>query len=335
MTFRKFILSKIFIRHLVLISISGLFLLWLTMELLNVYTRHGRYIQVPDITGLTLDEAKDVLREYNLRVTVNDSIHDATQEGGTIARQDPRSGMEVKRNRRVYLTKVAILPEQVAMPNLVDLSFRQATALLSSYGLQIGNLSYRPDIGHNTILEQLVQSAPIEPGTLINKGTEIDLIIGQGLGQNQVPVPLLIGKTRSEAIALIQAMSLSVGLEDFLDDPADAPRVYQQSPDPTLRNQFLLAGNTVNLVYRSGNRFDFEQHLSSLATVKIPMLFGKNPREVRALLAENNLTLGNETYDGSVSDDMRAYRQHPEYDPYGRITIGTQVDVWYKPIEEF
>jgi len=32
---------------------------------------------------------------------------------------------------------------------------------------------------------------------------------------------------------------------------------------------------------------------------------------------------------------MRVYRQHPEYDPYGRITIGTQVDVWYKPIEEF
>jgi len=335
MTFREFILSKIFLRHLVFILITGLFLLWLTMELLNVYTQHGRYIQVPNLAGLTLDEAKDVLRDYNLRVTVNDSIHDATQAGGTIARQDPRSGMEVKRNRRIYLTIVAILPEQVAMPNLVDLSFRQAAALIASYGLRIGNLSYRPDIGHNTILEQMIRANPIEPGTLINKGTEIDLIIGQGLGQNQVPVPLLIGKTRSEAIALIQAAQLSVGLEDFLDDPADNPRVYQQSPDPTLRNQFLMAGNTVNLVYRSGNRFDFEQHLNNRATVKIPLLFGKTPQEVRALLIENNLTLGNETHEGSVSDDMRAYRQHPEYDPYGRITIGTKVDVWYKPIEEF
>ena len=335
MTFRKSILSKIFIRHLVFVLISGLFLLWLTMELLNVYTRHGRYIQVPDITGLTLDEAKDVLRDYNLRVTVNDSIHDATQEGGTIARQDPESGMEVKRKRRVYLSIVAVLPEQVAMPNLIDLSFRQATALLASYGLRIGNLSYRPDIGQNTILEQMIGTTPIEPGTLINKGTEIDLIIGQGIGQNLVSVPLLIGKTRSEAIALVQAASLGVGLEDFLDDPADDPRVYQQSPDPTLRTQFMRAGNMVNLVYRSGNRFDFEQHLNTIATVKIPLLSGKTPQEVRALLMENNLTLGNETREGSVSDDMRVYRQYPEYDPYGRITIGTQVDVWYKPIDEF
>ena len=335
MTLIEFLRSKIFIRNLVYIFILGLAMLWFTMELLNVYTRHGRYIQVPELAGLPLEEAKRVLRDHNLRFSVNDSIHDEFLEGGTIARQDPPTGAEVKRNRRVYLTVVAVLPEQVTMPNLEDLSFRQATALLTSYGLRIGNLSYRPDIGLNTILEQLYDNKPIEPGTLINKGSAIDLVIGQGLGQDQVSVPFLIGKTRAEAISILQAASLSVGLEDFLDDPADNPRVFQQSPDPTLRSQFLLAGNPVNLVYRSGNRFDFESHLSSLATVKIPLLYGKTPQEVRAVLDENSLLLGNETGDKSVSEDVRVYRQYPEYDPYGRITVGTRVDVWYQPLDEF
>ncbi|HAJ99175.1 MAG TPA: hypothetical protein DCM62_04045 [Bacteroidales bacterium] len=336
MHIKQFIQSKLFIKHLFIILITGLGLLWFTMQLLNVYTRHGNYIQVPDLAGLTLDEAQELLDDYNLRYTLNDSIHDATLPGGTIARQDPESGMEVKRNRRVYLTIVAVLPEQVPMPNLVDLSFRQAAALLSSYGLSIGNLSYRVDIAQNAILEQRIGNSPIEAGTLVNKGTSIDLVIGQGLGQNLVAVPMLIGQTRAEAIATLQRSSLSVGLEDFLDEANDNPRVYQQTPDPTLRSQFLLAGQPVNLVYRSANRFDFQQHLSSIATVNIPMLFGKTPEEVRMVLMENSLELGNETHGGSVNNsEARVYRQFPEFDPYGRILKGTRVDVWYKPIDEF
>jgi len=336
MTLKEFLTSKLFVRHLILAIASGIVLLWVAMRFLDLYTMHGRTITVPDLSGLTVEEAAEELTDMNLRYVVNDSIFDDFNPKGSIVRQDPEPGSEVKRNRTIYLTKVSIVPEKVPMPELIDLSFRQAIALLNAYGLNVGKLAYRPDIAQNAILQQRLDGEDIEPGTLIEKGSAIDLVIGMGLGEALVEVPLVIGMTRREAISALHAVSLSVGIEDFLDDQNDNPRVYQQTPDPTLQSQILQAGSSVNLVFRSGTLFDFEQYLSGRLTVTIPMLFGKTPDEVRTMLEENFLVLGNETFEGNVSrEDARAYRQLPDYGDNGRIKRGDVVDVWYRSIDDF
>jgi len=336
MTLKEFLTSKLFVRHLILAIASGIVLLWVAMRFLDLYTMHGRTITVPDLSGLTVEEAAEELTDMNLRYVVNDSIFDDFNPKGSIVRQDPEPGSEVKRNRAIYLTKVSIVPEKVPMPELIDLSFRQAIALLNAYGLNVGKLAYRPDIAQNAILQQRLDGEDIEPGTLIEKGSAIDLVIGMGLGEALVEVPLVIGMTRREAISALHAVSLSVGIEDFLDDQNDNPRVYQQTPDPTLQSQILQAGSSVNLVFRSGTLFDFEQYLSGRITVTIPILFGKTPDEVRTMLEENFLVLGNETFEGNVSrEDARAYRQLPDYGDNGRIKRGDVVDVWYRSIDDF
>lgn len=336
MTLKEFLKSKLFVRHLLLVIATGVALLWLSMSLLGLYTMHGRTIKVPDLTGLTVEEAAEILRDMNLRYVVNDSIFDDFNPKGSIVKQNPEQGSDVKRNRTIYLTKVAILPEKVPMPELIDLSFRQAIALLNAYGLNVGRLAYRPDIAQNAILQQKFNGVEIEPGMLIEKGSAIDLVIGMGLGEDFVEVPLLIGMTRREAISALHAVSLSVGIEDFIDNQNDNPRVYQQTPDPTLQSQILQVGTSVNLVYRSGTLFDFEQYLAGRHTISIPMLFGKTPDEVRAVLEENFLVLGNETFEGNVSRaDARVHRQMPDYGENGRIKKGDTVDIWYRSIDDF
>ncbi|HSV87474.1 MAG TPA: PASTA domain-containing protein [Bacteroidales bacterium] len=336
MTLKEFLTSKLFIRHLLLSIPVGIVFLWIAMSFLDIYTLHGRTITVPDLKGLTVEEASEKLKDLNLRYHINDSIFDDFNPRGSIVRQDPDKGSEVKRNRTIYLTKVAILSEKVPMPALIDLSFRQALALLNAYGLDVGNLEYRPDIAQNAILQQKFRAQEIEPGTLIEKGSSIDLVIGMGLGEALVEVPLLIGMTRREAISALHAVSLSLGTEDFLDDKNDNPMVYQQTPDPTLQIQTLQAGSSVNLVYRSGNLFDFEEYLAGMLTVTVPMLFGKTPEEVRAVLAQNFLELGNETFEGNVSkEDARVYMQMPDYGENGRIKKGDRIDVWYRSIDDF
>ncbi len=336
MSFREFIKSKRFVRHLLLAVGAGIVIMWVALRLLDVYTLHGRTITVPDLTGLTENEVSTVVRKMNLRYVVNDSIFDDFRPKGTVAAQDPVAGSEVKKRRTIYLTKVAVLPEMVPMPDLIDLSMRQALALLNAYGLKVGNMEYRHDIAQNAILQQKINSGVIEPGTLLEKGTAIDLVIGRGLGEMSVAVPVVIGMTRTEAIAALNAVSLNIGEEQFIDSQNDNPRVYQQTPDPTQSRLFLQAGSAVNLVYRSGTRFDFEQHIASISTVSVPFLFGKTPDEVLQTLSENSLELGNETFENNVSrQNARVYRQEPDHNQDALIRRGAKIDVWYRSIDQF
>ena len=69
------------------------------------------------------------------------------------------------------------------MPNLVDLSIRQAASLLETYGLRIGQRISVPSIAHGAVIRQLYQGEDIEPGTLIRRGELIDLEVGDGGGE--------------------------------------------------------------------------------------------------------------------------------------------------------
>lgn len=336
MSLWEFVKSKVFLRNVLLAAAAGIVVLWVSLKLLDFYTHHGRTITVPDLNGLTEQEASTILRKMDLRYMINDSIFDDTKPKGTVASQDPFPGIEVKKRRTIYLTKVAVLPEMVPMPNLVDLSMRQALSLLEAYGLKVGNMEYRHDIAQNAVLEQKYNNGKIEPETLVEKGTPIDLVVGRGLGESTVAVPSLLGKPRSEALATLHAASLNVGTEEFLDTENDDPRVYQQSPDPTLQRQHLLAGSAVNLIYRSGNRFDFEEYLAEMQTIPVPLLFGKDPDEVRATLEENSLELGNETFENNVSrQNARVFRQEPDANEDAFVKKGSKVDVWYRAIDQF
>lgn len=336
MSLINFLKSKLFLRHLLLALAAGIAILWVALRLLDVYTLHGRTITVPDLIGLTEKEVSTVVRKMDLRYVINDSIFDDFRPKGTMAAQDPSPGSEVKKRRTIYLTKVAVLPEMVPMPDLIDLSFRQALALLNAYGLKVGNMEYRHDIAQNAILQQKFNNGVIEPGTKIEKGSAIDLVIGRGLGEMTVMVPMVIGLSRSEAIAALNAVSLNVGTEQFIDAPDDSPRVYQQMPDPTSRRLSLQAGSSINLVYRSGTKFDFDQYLSGLATTPVPFLFGKTPDEVLQTLRENSLELGNEIFENNVTrQNARVYRQEPDHNQDALIRRGEKIDVWYRNIDQF
>mgnify|MGYP001089877463 CR=1 FL=1 len=336
MDLNAFIRSKLFLHQLVLAFALGIFIIWGTLKLLDIYTHHGRTVTVPDLEGLPESDVQSVLKSQGLRYYINDSIFDDTREKGSISAQDPAPGTEVKRNRTIYLTMVAMMPEMVPMPDLTDLSYRQAVARLETYGLRPGVLEYRPDIARNAVLQQKFQGGAIEPGTLVEKGTPIDLVLGEGLGENIVLVPMLIGKTRQEAVQGLNAATLNIGAEFFLDEEESDVRVYRQTPDPVSRNHYLQAGSTVDLYYRSPKAFDFEKYLEELLTVPVPLLFGKTPDEVGETLRQLGLEIGDEVFEHNVGyRDARVYRQEPEYEVDTMIRKGERVNIWYRAVDEF
>jgi beta-lactam-binding protein with PASTA domain len=264
MNFIEFIKTKVFLRHFLVSVILSAVLISIVLGMLKWYTHHGESYKIPSLVGLTPDQIDQLTTIDNFEVLIIDSVFDSRQPRGTVLIQEPVAGTMVKKNRKVYLTTVAVLPERVTMPNLVDLTLRQANATIETYGLRLGNVNYVPDIAANAVLAQFYDGEEIEAGYELQKGSKIDLRVGQEMGNGMYQVPFLIGKTRAEAESLLRKYYFVVGDETFEDDAdPETARVYSQTPEAS-NDQFLNPGQPVNLIYRDPEKFDFDEYLQSL-----------------------------------------------------------------------
>lgn len=263
MRFFRFIFSKIFLKNFALWLLISLLLIFLVFKFLNIFTLHGKSKTVPNFIGLNITDLDNLLVDQDFKFVLIDSVYDNSKEQGAIVMQDPFSNTRVKKGRKIYLTVVADLPEQVRMPNLIDLSLRQALAELRALGLKIGQLKYVEDFAENAILQQLYQGDTIKPDTLILKSSTIDLVLGKGVNYTRIRIPFLIGKTQSEAIKIIKNESFNLKDEYFLDtiENADA-RIYKQFP-AAASDTLVKLGQAISLWYRSDEFFDFDSLIES------------------------------------------------------------------------
>ncbi|MBL0103947.1 MAG: PASTA domain-containing protein [Bacteroidetes bacterium] len=228
-----FLKSKVFFRNIgillgLLLLVFGAVSYWL-----GSYTHHGESISVPDLRGQKIERLKTFLADKNLDFKVNDSLFDLEKPPGTVLEQDPAPKSKVKEGRTIYLTVNSLHPPDVKMPDLADVSLRQAEAILQSFGLRVGQLSYKPDLAKNAVLDQRYKGTSVRPGKSIPKGSEIDLVLGDGVGSVEVPVPDLSGQTYGEALFVLKGSSLNVGMVHFDPGVRDSTRavIYKQIPE--------------------------------------------------------------------------------------------------------
>jgi beta-lactam-binding protein with PASTA domain len=199
---------------------------------LNLITHHGQANAVPSVTGKSLDEATNILEKKGFDVVIQDSIYIDSVPRLAVIRQVPDADEVVKVNRTVYLTINRAIAPYVSMPNLVGYSFRNAQMVLKNMGLRLGDTTFKPDFAKNSVLEQLKNGEKIAPGTKINQGTFISLVLGNGVGQNQFAVPDLTGLTLLQAKTLLESNGLIVGA--VIADPQVRDTmnafIYKQSP---------------------------------------------------------------------------------------------------------
>lgn len=257
MSLSRFLISKSFFKHLGIILIALVAIVFITLKLLASYTLHGEEYSLPNYTGLTTDELKEYSLGDQMEFTIIDSVYDANRAPGTILAQNPLPGAKVKTGRNVYLTVVTETPEKVKMPNLLDLTLRQSISLLETYGLKINKLEYIQDLAKNAVLQQIYDGNVINPGTEIYKGSSVDLILGTGRSNNDIKVPFLIGKKQSQVIDLLHKNSLNIGEQYFLDsEDLSKLRAYSSSPSSANAEKVEM-GSYVNVYYRSDENFDF------------------------------------------------------------------------------
>ncbi len=216
--------------------LAGLVLLILLLLLflgsLDIITRHGKTMRIPSVTGQSVDQAKKTLESQGFDVQIQDSIYNDTLPPLQVIKQIPEPDNLVKVNRTVYLTINRAVAPEIDMPNLLSMTFRNAAMVLRRYGLKLGDTVFKPDFARNSVLDQQFNGTSIKPGTKIQQGSAITLVLGNGVGMEFV-VPDLFGLTYRDAREALSETGLLVGSivpDNDVTDTANA-FVYRQNPD--------------------------------------------------------------------------------------------------------
>jgi len=204
---------KTYLLHLVLIGLVSLsFILIFFYVYLPSATKHGETITVPNLRGMSLLDMDEFLKKRNLNYEVFDSIYDQNYPPMSIYTQYPLPGSHVKENRKIYLTYIKTSPDLTTIPeDLIDGSLKNAELRLENAGLKRGQITYKPDLATNAVLEIWHDGEKIEQGSAIEKGSVIDLVVGDGLGRRVFSVPRFIGLPLDEADFAIRASGLNTG----------------------------------------------------------------------------------------------------------------------------
>lgn len=239
--------------------LAVLLIIFLFFAFLGIITNHGDTQKVPYIVGMSYDEAVKTLEAAGLEAGIQDSIYADTAKALQVLRQSPDADAEVKAGRTIYLTINRAVPPQVDMPDLRGFSVNSAELYLQSLGLKMGRLTYVPDIARNAVKDQMVGGKSIAPGTKINMGSLIDLVIGNGLGAEEMDVPDLTGMTVEEARNFLSNNNLEMGALITIEPISDTAAAYivHQKPSPfaDLINIGDSAGPSINRI-RPGDIID-------------------------------------------------------------------------------
>lgn len=215
---------------------------------LRHYTQHGKEVLTPDVTNLFLEEAKIVAASEGLKLMVIDSTYSQKVPLGTIVEQSPAPGSKVKNGRTIHVIENARFRRPVVLPELRDVSLRQAQATLAALGLQVDSITYEPSMYRDIVLDVRTDTVALQAGDRISEGTQVTLVIGQGKGTEEVVVPTLIGKSLEEARAWLFSHSLTLGTVTYDIEPTeetmDTYIVYSQTPES---GTVVVEGTNINI----------------------------------------------------------------------------------------
>ena len=258
----QFLKEKNFYINLLIILLLCIVILWITFRILDRYTRHDKVYSMPNFIG---QDYREVKREHSkdFHFILIDSVYPKGQQPGSIYQQDPLPGSKIKRGRNVYAIIVAVTPEKTIMPNLKNLSLREAIGRLESSGLDVDRLEYQDYSYKNNVIDQYYEGKPIQEGTELVKGSKIVLKVGIGQDKTRVKVPNLIGVPAADAKRILNLAGLNLGNTVFEDnDSIQYMCVRRMSPGPSSGS--IKAGSDIDVWYHSNRTMDFKKEMQEL-----------------------------------------------------------------------
>ncbi|HAF17656.1 MAG TPA: Stk1 family PASTA domain-containing Ser/Thr kinase [Peptococcaceae bacterium] len=203
----------------------------------------GGTVAVPNVVGLTQEEAEEMLKEEGLEVEVKEASEQGT-ETDIVVRQDPVARMEVKKGRliRIWVNKG---PGSVWLPDYTGAEEREATLALEGRGFIVKvTRENHDDVPAGYVIRQFPAGDSDQP-----KGSDVTLVVSKGPVVKEVIVPAVVGLKVDQAEAALGAVELNLG--EVTEKPSDKDKgvIIEQSIAP---GSSVKKGTAIDVVVSSG-----------------------------------------------------------------------------------
>ena len=177
----KLLKSDSIVKHLFASSITVFIIFYFVFISVKIYTKHNRYIEVPSLSGLNIEDANKILKKKKLKSEVLDSSKYFSETPvNSILSQIPDAGEFVKKNRKIYLNVNPSDYQKVSIPNIIQITKRNAESILNALGFEVSGFQYVDNIGKDMVLEVLYNGDKMNIGDAIARGSKLELILGNG-----------------------------------------------------------------------------------------------------------------------------------------------------------
>ena len=180
----KFFLSKSFLKNIFYITLLTSVSVFFSFFILKLITQHNYYLEVPNLVGFEISKANrfiELSEASSLKIEVLDSAKfNPNYPPLTIMEQFPAANKEVKKGRKIYITLNPVGFKKIKIPNVIQITLRNAETLLNAVGFEVGELIYRDNIGKDMVLEMRHEGKKIQPGFALQQRKKIDLVLGNG-----------------------------------------------------------------------------------------------------------------------------------------------------------
>lgn len=225
-------------------------------------------LRVPDVAGLTEEEARRRLQEDGFRVTPVTETSE-TVEAGLVIRTEPRTGLETEQGAVVSIV-VSAGPDLVAVPNVVGSTQQRAAAQLRGQGFAMAVEAANSEAGVGEVIAQSPAAGEDAP-----PGSVITLTVS--IGPVPAVVPSVFGMSEERAVGLLEGQGFEVDIRRETSDQVEEGLVSAQNP---AADSEAPPGSQVEITVSQGRN-----------TVVVPDLADSAAEQAAAVLEELGLVV--------------------------------------------
>ena len=208
-----------FVINLLLVIVVSCGVVYGVLAWLDSYTRHNQAVVVPDVKGMKLEDAAEFFGNNKLRYNVIDSVFSKDVAPGSIVELVPGVGSKVKEGRIVFVTINALTSQMAVIPEVEDLSFRQAYALLRARGFSSVEIEYVPGDYKDLAMGVELNGRTLLKGEHVPLTAHLVLKVSSG-DPNMLPDSLALDSIPVEPLDS-DIENWFKGMDEFLDDMDD------------------------------------------------------------------------------------------------------------------
>ncbi len=316
----------------ILIGITATFVVALVIILIwawNVFNLRGDEVQVPNFVGLAYEDVVGN-KEYEgvFIFTLEPGEHDQNYPEGTICKQTPDEGTDVKKGTKISLT-VSLGEKEITVPNVYGQNIEKAKSNISKAGFEF-EIETRPD--EDIALDHVIETNP-RAGKSVSPETKITIIVSAGPPAEPVSLGDYLGLHEEDIVKELSSDMLKLGEKTYAySDKYDKGYICGMSPDPTQTAE-VEKGTAVDIVISKGKypSVDFSVEMQKYQDVEEATVVlyhhGKEYYNTNTLIsfADNN-TVSFNFEKVKISADETNFEIYYYYDSPENTLVKTKVD---------